>query len=208
VLIAIYHITHIRNLTGIVARGCLLCDSQRRAENIDAVSIAYDHLKSRRAETSVRVCQGGTLEDYVPLYFAPRSPMLFAIHKGRVPSMRDGQDKVIYLVTSAEAVRDAGLAFAFTDGHAVMRVSAQYDDLACLSEIDWDIMEKRYWADTNEDPDRSRRRQAEFLVYGELPWDLVSEVAVASSSMREQVGRILTGATHRSNVAVRPSWYY
>jgi hypothetical protein len=40
-----------------------------------------------------------------------------------------------------------------------------YDDLNDLKEVDWNVMTLRIWKDTNDDPDRKRRRQAEFLVY-------------------------------------------
>ena len=60
------------------------------------------------------------------------------------------------------SIAAAKAGFVFTDGHAIMQLSKFYDDLGYLTEIDWDIMEEKYWRDTIEDPDRKRRRQAEF----------------------------------------------
>ncbi|MGF1494886.1 MAG: DarT ssDNA thymidine ADP-ribosyltransferase family protein [Microcoleaceae cyanobacterium] len=45
-----------------------------------------------------------------------------------------------------------------------------FDDFSLLNQvIDWEIMQERYWADTEEDGDRKRRRRAEFLIYKSCP---------------------------------------
>jgi hypothetical protein len=46
-------------------------------------------------------------------------------------------------------------------------------------------MEAWYWNDTPDDPDRKRRRQAEFLVHGALPWDSVEFLAVRNVGLKE-----------------------
>jgi hypothetical protein len=56
--------------------------------------------------------------DYVPFYFAPRSPMLYKLHKGGVPNYTNGQDPLVYLVSSAEAVAASGASFVFSGGVA------------------------------------------------------------------------------------------
>ena len=96
--------------------------------------------------------------------------MLYAIDRGAVEGYVDGQRPVIYLCSTAEAVRKARLRWVFTEGHADMRFTDFFDDLKDLDKIDWDLMQSRYWNDTNDDPDRKRRRQAEFLVHEFFPW--------------------------------------
>ncbi|UTW68357.1 DUF4433 domain-containing protein [Anaerobacillus sp. HL2] len=44
--------------------------------------------------------------------------------------------------------------------------------------MDWDVMESKYWFDTDDDPDRKRRRQAEFLVLRHFPLELVLGIGV------------------------------
>jgi hypothetical protein len=204
----IYHITHLRNLAPILGHRCLWCDRERLGQGLVSVGIAYQHIKDRRARKRVPVGRGGTLADYVPFYFAPRSPMLYAIHKGQVPSYDSGQSSVVHLVTSTEAVIAEPLPFVFTNGHADMAFSRFYDDLRDLDQVDWAIMGERYWNDTPEDGDRKRRRQAEFLVYRSLPWHLVAEIGVISRAVAEEVGTALEAAEHRPPVVVRPGWYY
>ena len=88
--------------------GGLWCDAERLARRLGSVGIAHQHIKERRARKVVPVASGGTLADYVPFYFAPRSPMLFAIHKGAVEDYRESQREILHLVSSIDAVQPGG----------------------------------------------------------------------------------------------------
>ncbi len=100
------------------------------------------------------------------------------------------------------------MTFAFTDGHADMSLTDFFDDLCDLDQIDWPLMSSRYWNDTTNDPDRTRRRQAEFLVHNFLPWELVSEIAVIDTAIKMDVEQILHTVGHRPVVKVCRTWYY
>ncbi|MCL5959413.1 MAG: DUF4433 domain-containing protein [Chloroflexi bacterium] len=204
----LYHITHIGNLPSILGHGGLWCDNSRVEKGLATRGIAHDHIKVRRAQRVVPLGAGGTLADYVPFYFAPRSPMLYAIHTGYVVGYNEGQEPIVHLVSSADKVVRSQMPFSFTDGHAEMAISSFFDSLADLNRIDWDIMQTAYWRDTSLDGDRKRKRQAEFLVYRFFPWSLVTEIGVISSAMADRVEAIVTGANHQPNIAVRRSWYY
>ncbi|MFN5864523.1 MAG: DarT ssDNA thymidine ADP-ribosyltransferase family protein, partial [Pseudanabaena sp.] len=84
-----------------------------------------------------------------------------------------------------------------------------YEDLDALPHvIDWEIMEAKYWKDTDEDGDRKRRRQAEFLVYDFLPWELINHIGVINSTIRTQVLELLQHSVHKPTVSVHRNWYY
>jgi hypothetical protein len=83
-----------------------------------------------------------------------------------------------------------------------------YDDLDNLDEIDWDVMGVKYWRDTNDDPDRKRRRQAEFLVYMKFPWDMIEMIAVINKATRLQVECAISNADSKPPIEVQPNWYY
>jgi hypothetical protein len=204
---AIYHITHISNLKSMATSGHLHCDSTCAAAGIDPVSIAYADLKARRARVKVRVAQGGTLADYVPFYFAPRSPMLFVIDRGGVIGYEAGQDEVVHLVLSAESIARED-HFVITDGHPVMAFSTQYSEMARLDQVDWPVMRSRYWSDSDQDGDRKRRRQAEFLAWSSVPFAAVRIIGVRTESMAERVEEALAGTSHQPVIAIRPDWYY
>jgi len=204
----IYHITHKDNLEGIIERGVLVAQSVIAKDQISYCNIAHSTIQDRRAQTPVPCGPRGYLHDYVPFYFAPRSPMLYAIHRGNVEGCTAGQSDIVYLVSSIEGVAAAEIEFVFTDGHGIMKLSDFYGDLANLDAIDWEVMKATYWSDTDDDPDRKRRRQAEFLVYKEFPWDRIEMIAVMNNQIKIQVEGIISNATQRHPIKVKPNWYY
>ena len=134
--------------------------------------------------------------------------MLYAIWRGAVQGYRGGQLNVAHLVASVEQVAEERLQFAFTDGHADMAFSQFFADLAALDQVDWQIMGATYWNDTQEDGDRSRRRQAEFLVHRFFPWTLITEIGVMTQGVAQAVQGMLQNAAHQPHVTVRRRWYY
>jgi hypothetical protein len=205
----IYHITHIDNLLSILNSDGLIANSRLRQERIDYRDIAHERIQDRQARKTVPCSARGTLHDYVPFYFAPHSPMLYAIHKGNLERYFQGQNFVIHLVSKAEDIEASGLNFTFTDGHAVMEYTSFYDDLEALGyEIDWQLMESKYWFDTEDDPNRKWRRQAEFLVHQFCPWRLITEICVINNTIKIQVQQILQNFNHQPPVMVYSHWYY
>ncbi|MFB9252731.1 DUF4433 domain-containing protein [Sphaerisporangium melleum] len=206
-LTLIYHITHVGNLASMIDRD-LICDHDRQTGVLPSVNIGHTHIKERRSRRAVPCGAGGTLADYVPFYFAPRSPMLYAVHRRNVEGVTARQEDIVYLVTTCESVLTAGLAFAFTDGHAIMGFSGFYDDLRHLDKIDWEVMAARYWNDTDGTGERPRKRQAEFLVHKRFPWSLITEIGVMTEAARRRVGSIITEIEHQPEIIVRREWYY
>jgi ssDNA thymidine ADP-ribosyltransferase, DarT len=166
-------------------------------------------IKAERKKIRITLAPYGCVADYVPFYFAPRSPMLFKLAKGGVPTYTDGQDPLIYLVSTVEAVVKAGLPYLFSDGNCAAAVTQVFGDLTLLeSMVDWAVMRARMWNDTAEDPDRMRRRMAEFLVHERVPLRCMAGFAVLTEQMRERVDETLTAHGVTLPVRVRPSWYY
>lgn len=204
----IYHITSVKTLSAIVAQNGLWSYNNIKKLSINYVSIAHQSIQNRRATKAITCGSGGTLHDYVPFYFAPRSPMLYTISCGNVEGYTEGQAGIIHLVSNAQAVVNAGHEFVFTDGHGIVQLTQFYDNLKHLDKVDWDIMRATFWGDIDIDNDRKRRRQAEFLVYNFFSWTLVSEIGVNNSQVKEQVERTLQGTKHQPTVVVRSNWYY
>lgn len=204
----IYHITDADNLPSIVTTGELRSHNILHHTAIAYQSIAHTHIQDRRSTTKVPCGASGTLHDYVPFYFAPRSPMLYTINRGNVEQYPQRQARVVHLTTSIEQVQTAGIPFVFTDGHAIMAFSRFFSELAQLDQIDWKVMSSTYWNDTTEYPDRCRRRQAEFLIHQTLPWELITEIGVYSRQMQAEVVTMLQSAVHQPVVQIRREWYY
>jgi len=115
---------------------------------------------------------------------------------------------LIYAVSTVEAIVQAGLDFVFSDGHGIAAYTRWYDVLNDLDKVDWDMAYADYWADTVDDMDRQRRKQAEFLVQRFCPWDVVNRIGVINDAIKERVERILRGKNISLPVEVRRQWYY
>lgn len=204
----IYHFTHRDNLAPILATGALVCDQICASQGLTVRSIAYQNIKIQRARILVEAGPGGPLSDYVPFYFGPRSPMLYTYANGNVTGVRADQDEIVYFVTSIDKITDANLAFVFTDGHPIKEPRAFYDNLASLSEVDHELMKAIYWADTDDDNDRKRRRQAEFLVHRQVPLPLIRYLGVRTEEMKAWAQKTIDSNGVRIGSIVRPGWYY
>ena len=155
------------------------------------------------------VAAGGTLSAYVPFYFANRSPMLFAIHTGYVQGYVGGQTEVLHLVsTVAEVASDSEHTWCFTDGHAVEDFTEFFEDQTDLAKVDWRVIANWSWKNTDQDPDRKRRKQAEFLIHRFAPWELFSEIGVQNVKTAKKVEKLLKDADHRPPIAIQGKWYY
>lgn len=197
----IFHITHVDNLPGILREGGLWCDRQRIARRLGNTNIGLAHIKGRRLTRAVTTRAGGTLGDYVPFNFCARSVMLFAVHKGH-RDYADGQEDVIHLVSTVGRAIALGRAWAFTDRHAELAHALHFDDLAKLSEVQWNVMGEQYWSAVKEE------RQAEFLVHEFFPWTAIVEIAVMTPEAARRVQTALAATHHRPAVAIRREWYY
>lgn len=204
--IVIYHFTTLANLVGILNTGALLCHNLSPPQTDNA---SDPEIQKRRHETQVPCCQGGTLHDYVPFYFAPRSPMLFRIARGGVPSFKGNPEEFVYLLSSLDAVQAAGLPYAFTDSHPLTRPYNFYDDPKHLNKVDWTVMRARQWS-SEEDTRRMGRRQAEFLVHRRFPWDQVEQLATKTPEVAKRVLELFESrpGVKRVAVLVKKDWYY
>lgn len=202
----IYHITHVDNLPSIIDVG-LLCD-QEIAHGTPHHSIAHTEIKRIRAETVVPCAPGGTLDQYIPFYFAPRSPMLYTINQGNVPSVHDGQANIVHLVFDAEQLAETH-DYAFTNGHAIMGLSDFFNDLADLDQLDWDSINTHRWGTYYDRTDETKRKkQSEFLARGVVTWEHVQSIGVPSHACGSLAVAAVDGQDHSPPIRVQTDWYY
>lgn len=200
----IFRITHIENLPFILKQGlhCRNCEPQ----DPNFAPIGSGDIISKRDRFQVPIAPKGVLSDYVPFYFAPRSPMLYKayVNNDRPPPQRE----IVYLVSKAQIIADSSLQYVFTDGHAIMGFTAYFNQLQYLENIDWQTMRLKYWRDTPDDNDRRRKRMAEFLVYNQVPIECVKMIGVYDESMKNQVENLIQ--EHQRNIIVKVSrpWFF
>jgi hypothetical protein len=207
----VYRILHIDNLSTLVARQALHAPRHVPDDGLPPYRAIHDiGVQASRAGYQIRCGPGGTIHDYVPFYLGPRSVMLYQLHTGRVAGYNEGQTPILYAVTSLRRVEASGRPWVFSDGHGLARLTHWYDDLASLDRIDWETVNSNQWNDTNADPDRQRRKQAELLVHEHLPWSALVGFGVLDAAVRSQVESILRAnpATAGTPVKAKPAWYY
>lgn len=100
--------------------------------------------------------------------------------------------------------------FVFSDGHGAAQCTQWFDELPNLNKLDWETIKARYWQDTDKDPDRQRRKQAEFLVHRKCDWSLMLQIGVLNRVMQKQVQKIMSEYSDSVplSIEIQPGWYY
>lgn len=206
----LYRLVHVDCLATILARGALHAPHTTPDDGLPYRPIHDVSVQASRHVKQVPCGPGGTIHDYLPFYFGPLSVMLLKLKTGGVAGYAEGQEPLVYLLTAAQRVQQAGYRFVFTEGHGLASFTRWYEDLAQLDQVDWSVVGERYWKDTPDDNDRKRRKQAEFLVQDRLDWALIGEIGVMNDKMKAKVEAILKqhADRHQPDVAVRSDWYY
>lgn len=201
--VLLYHMTDIHNIPQILNTKALIA-----YHNIqDYVSMAHQSVQTKRERIKIKYPPYGSLHDYVPFYFAPRSPMLYAIYKNNVDSYYGNQADVIYLVTNVAQVIRHKYSYVFTNGHAIRNYTEQFSDITKLKQaVDWSVMQAQYW----QDPAKKNRRQAEFLIHNRFYIKHLLGFAVMNYEIYNLLKCQLLKNTPFQDmyVAVRSDWYF
>lgn len=170
----VFHFTDFRNLDSIFRTGALLSEA-----DLPRVTEVVRHVDPRvvegRRNRAIPIEPGGELTDYVPFYFAAKSPMLYRVATGvNVTNGMTPQDNLAFFVLdlgdSPQGVLDSRQVLV-TSGHALSEFAefrtatrANIEDL-----VDFEVINAFMWRNTPEDPHRMHRRQAEILVHRQVP---------------------------------------
>lgn len=206
----IFRLIYAGNLETCLRRGGLHAPNHTPNDGLPYKPIHNVDIQKVRSEKTIPCGPRGVIHDYVAFYFGTRSPMLLQLHSGRVPGYTEGQEPLIYVVSTAQAVQAAGVGFVFSDGHGIARFTQWFDNLNDLDKVDWETVNATVWRDTVEDMDRQRRKQAEFLVHRQCDWGLIREIGVWNDRMKAKVEQILTRfpGFKKLPVNVHREWYY
>lgn len=201
--IYLYRMTHIDNVAHILTNGITHRNSPDANPNF--VTIGDSSLISTR--DSYKLENGKLLGDYVPFYFGTRTPMLYVIQKGFNGLKAIPAQEIVYCVTSVQKIINTGLDFVFTNGHAVDTFTSQFsneDIYSLVDSIDWEAVSINDWRREN-DLDLKRRKQAEFLVLGDIPKEAILGFITFNQGAKKTV--INFGASD-SNVYVKSGYYF
>lgn len=206
-VIYLFRICHIDNLDYILESGKLTSPNNPDSDP-NYIGIGDSTLISSRSLREIQIVPYGSFNNYVAFYFGARSPMLYNIQKGYNNVTRRSPDEIIYLVTTFDKVKEENCQYVFTDGHAYHNLSQFFNQEESLGEVDWKAVNLVRWNDTEEDPDRKRRKQAEFLVHNEIRIATLIAIVVYSETVKASILAKFAEYNFSCNVFVKPKWYY
>lgn len=192
---ALYHITHTDNLPGIIADG-LLCHRQAKPTR----DVSNPDIQQHRADKPIPGNPARTLHDCVPLFFAPRPPMLSAL--------REEQAAILYLLVKPCVLLLPGVVF--TDGNARSNGTTFFSNLDNLPRLDWGLLRAKYWnhQDQEQHRENKRRRSAEVLVPYCVPRGYIERIVVMADPAKRQAEAVLRNVRSDIPVEIDPDLYY
>ena len=201
----IFRITHIRNIPWILANG-LHCRTSGRIDP-HFVTIGSPDIIAMRDGRAVPIPPHGTLSDYIPFYFTPKSPMMYNIVTGWGGISQRSRSDIAIMVSSLRDLADSGITALYTDRHAYLSMARFFSSLDHLDEISWGPLQRHDFRRDVDDPEKKEKYQAEALVHRHLPIEHLSEIACYSDEGRVFLEEIRDELGLELTIAVRRSWY-
>lgn len=195
--------THIENIPHIINYG--ITHSKSKNANSRFTPIGDNSLINTRNKYPLE--NGKLLGDYIPFYFGYRTPMLYVIQNGRNSVPQTLPDNIVYCITSVKKIIDHKLDFVFTDGHAVDKFTSQFNrshinDINKI--INWEDVNAKYWKNEN-DLDLKRRKEAEFLVLGDIPKSAI--LGFVCYSEKSEL-RLQSFGINAKEIIIRPNYFF
>ncbi|RMG31028.1 MAG: DUF4433 domain-containing protein [Bacteroidetes bacterium] len=100
------------------------------------------------------------------------------------------------------------MLYVFTDGHARTRLSRFFNQDDDFSQLDWDVINSKEWYNTEEDPDRKRRKQAELMVKGSVPVECIRYLLTYNEWSKTLVERMVEAENLNIPVHIKKTFYF
>lgn len=202
-----YRITHINNFSLLLKNGIVNKNHPNASD--DYIEIGNPEIIDVRSTSAVKIDDYGMIGDYVPFYFTPKSIMLYNIITGywhpKVP-MRN-RSEILVIRCLIEELANLPKWF-FTDGQGNKDFTKHFNDLQMLNEIDWECIQNSKFKNDYDDPDRSRKYQAEFLVHYEVPIDSIESLNVYNQQAADVLANILNENNINLAVNIQPQYFF
>ncbi len=213
--IHLYRITHIENIPHILQYGT----TYRKSKNTNPSfkTIGDRKLIDTRSFRKVWVDNGDynkknketiTLGDYIPFYFGVRMPMLYVIQNGgNFVEQATLPENIVYIACSFHKILESEATFYFSDGHAtdnftIFYDKTKYEELPKL--VNWESIKTSYWGG-QENLNKKREKQAEFLVGSDLSIDTISGLGCYNKKAKT---KLIKMGVNGNTIKVIPKAYY
>lgn len=199
----LFRMTHIENIPHILKYGITHTESE--FANKGYIGIGDQTIIETRKDKVL--IDNKKIGDFIPFYFAYRTPMLYVIQNGF-----NGLDKIlpsniVYCVTSIKKIIESKNDYLFTDGHPLNRLTTIHtkDEIKDLYEIiDKKAIKSIQWSDEN-DLDLKRRKEAEFLLLGNLGIDSILGFVVYDEKAKN---KMIDFGVQENKIAIKKDYYY
>jgi hypothetical protein len=195
----LYHITQLANLPGILKDG-LLCNAEMKRRSIKYQDISNLEIQEHRHHKRIPLNRKLTLHDCVPLFFAPKPPMLSAL--------RDQQLEIIYLHFDPKIFVLPSVYY--TDGNARSEATHFFNRIDDLAKLNWDILRASYWnnSDPTKNKENKRLRSAEVLVAKSIGSSHIMKISTMNQKAKLQVAKFLREAGRSIPVVIDSRMYF
>ncbi|MCB1055351.1 MAG: DUF4433 domain-containing protein [Acidobacteria bacterium] len=201
----IFRITHRQNVPWMLENG--LYSGASNVRDPDFVSIGNPELITKRRSRAVPLPPGGSLDDYIPFYFTPFSPMLYNIVTGWRGVTLQAREDLVILAASLRKLAEQGHPFVFTDRHAYLRAARFFNRLEDLAEISFNLLRTKKFVRDPNDPESIERYQAEALIFERLPTESLEAIGCYTSEVQEDLGRRAAELDTGLKIVHRPGWF-
>jgi hypothetical protein len=202
--IFLFRMTHIKNIPHVLSYGITHISSPNR--NTEFIPIGDGSLIETRSFFTLP--NGNRLGNYIPFYFGPRMPMLYVIQHGFNGVTPVAAADIVYCITTVSTIIKFKVDYLFSNGHAIDGFSEFYgpNDINDIDTIvDFSAVNKKYW-NKEGDLDLKRRKEAEFLVLGDIPPEAVLGFAVYNDSCVQILQQMPNIANKK--IVVKPNYYF
>lgn len=201
--IYLYRMTHIENIPHIFKYGL----THRNSDNANAnyIPIGDNSLINTRNTRTLK--NGRLLGDYIPFYFGYRTPMLFVVQKGLNGVNSTIPENIVYCVTSIKEILNSEIDFIFTDGHAIDSFTSEFrkEQVTNIEDIlDYNAIKAVFWKDEN-DLDKKRRKEAEFLLEQDLPNNYILGYICFNEAAK---AKLISFGIDEIKIVVKPNYYF
>lgn len=169
----LYHMTHIQNLSSILASG-ILSNAEIKRRRVSIADISDSSVQARRDE--IEPIYDRSIHEYVPFYLNPKNPMLYR--------RKEMQNEIVIIAVSTSVL--SSNCHVFTDGNAAANATLFSDDESVINNSK-DVLCAQYWTDYD---DGKRRRCAEVLVYPSVGVKYIERIACNNEATRARVASI------------------
>lgn len=196
----IFHVTHMRNLAGIIETGKLLADAHGAAP---AVDISSPGNREERREAAVDT---NKVSQFVPFFATPESDFWQGMRAGvpdprLSPELREmSPTDFVILVSTLGAAGRENLVLAHGD-------AADADTTFAIDPDDAERELRRLFAPAGDGDEPAELAVAELLVWESFPFESISLIGVANNKARDEVKAVLQSAGASTKVAVHPPWF-